>query len=111
MNTTTITVNGAIGDEVWYLETLKASITLKNYKGAISYTTYIITDYEIMSTKIHDIQVLSVRNNTVRYELGLSNGNHIVGIGKIYQSKSGARRARKRLIELARAKGSKLIWG
>ncbi len=107
MNTTTITVNGAVGDEVWYLDEVHTQTYDRN--GDLDWD--IITDYEIKSGKIWKIEphLYDYGSLFINYKLDSCTGEDLKS--KIYFTKSGARRARLRLLKQAKEKYSTMIWG
>lgn len=112
MNKTTITVDGAVGDEVWYLEPVKQKVSkgigIKPGIFDISYNG-IITDFIIKRDEVEDIMIVAGCHKTiVEYSLVNSFIDHKRSV--IYFTKSGARRARRRLLKQAKEHYSEMIW-
>ena len=112
MKTTTITVKGEVGQGVWWLD----ERTIATYDDNGDQHLEIIADYEIKKTVIKGIST-TVTKSGVDTVYMCSTGPKIYGHpcmmthNKIYLTKSGARRARLRLLKQAKEKYSQMIWG
>ena len=108
---TTATVKGKVGQEVWYLDE-----RITTYDGSGDQHLEIIDDYEIKKTVIKEI-LITVKKSSIEVDYYCSMGCNFSGHPmftideKIYLTKSGARRARLRLLKQAKEKGSQMIWG